>query len=78
ILADFDADSEKIRNEIIRLVNGPRNQQIVEDAAPSPASPGVKITYTDTGRRVSIVVDLGTEVVIETSDGSQVRYSPNK
>ena len=31
ILADFDADSEKIRNEIIRMLSGPR---------PPPAGPG--------------------------------------
>ena len=39
ILADFDADSEKIRNEIIRMLSGPgRRQQGQAAPAPRPAT----------------------------------------
>jgi hypothetical protein len=36
ILLDFDADAEKIRNEIIRMLSGPGRRQV----APSPELPG--------------------------------------
>src|SRR5450755_576371 len=37
ILADFDADSEKIRNEIIRMLSGPGRRQQGQTAAGAPA-----------------------------------------
>ena len=37
ILADFDADSEKIRNEIIRMLSGPGRRQQGQTAGSAPA-----------------------------------------
>jgi ATP-dependent Clp protease ATP-binding subunit ClpC len=41
ILADFDADSEKIRNEIIRMLSGPGRRQ-GQGQAGAPSQPGDK------------------------------------
>ncbi len=37
ILLDFDADSEKIRNEVIRMLSGPGGRRQGHPAAPAPA-----------------------------------------
>ena len=42
VLLDLDADAEKVRNEIIRMLSGPRSRERAEAAAyslPSPVSP---------------------------------------
>src|SRR5437588_9572127 len=40
ILLDFDADSEKIRNEVIRMLSGPGSRQRGSGSAASGAQPG--------------------------------------
>ena len=42
ILLDFDADAEKIRNEIIRMLSGPGRQQRGASASGEPAAGGAK------------------------------------
>src|SRR5437588_1671739 len=40
ILLDFDADSEKIRNEVIRMLSGPGGRQRGGGAGSAPSAPG--------------------------------------
>jgi ATP-dependent Clp protease ATP-binding subunit ClpC len=42
ILLDFNADAEKVRNEILRMLSGPRTQTVAEDVTQSetPIPPG--------------------------------------
>src|SRR5712691_9250874 len=53
ILLDFDADADKIRNEIIRMLSGPGRRQQGGGAAPGEKSKSSKLLLDQFGRNLT-------------------------
>jgi ATP-dependent Clp protease ATP-binding subunit ClpC len=73
ILADFDADSEKIRIEVIRLLS-PAGRSRPEPSPANPAPSSMRICYRRNGQDVPAIPDDGAEVIIIARPGSRLGY----
>jgi ATP-dependent Clp protease ATP-binding subunit ClpC len=67
ILLDFDADSEKIRNEVIRMLSGPGGRQ--RSGAGSPASPGTGAGSAEGKKSSKLLDQFGRNLTKLASDG---------
>jgi hypothetical protein len=70
ILLDFDADSEKIRNEVIRMLSGPSGRQRGPGAVGVGAAAGVPVEW-DEDWRPGLLWDQAS--VVWTAEGPQLQ-----